>query len=323
MKKHHLITGGAGFIGSHLVETLLDTGHTVTVVDDLSTGRLENIEHLLARSELTFVQHTVEDWDGLGAAIAAADTVVHLAATVGVELVVQDPVRTIETNVHATERLCKLMAENGGGRMLLASTSEVYGRSAAVRFRETDDLLIGPPTHHRWTYAASKALDEYLLMAYYKEKKMQPTICRLFNTVGPRQTGRYGMVLPRFVEAALAGKSLSVYGDGTQVRCFCHVRDVVRALVGLLAEESAVGGIFNIGSESPISIAALAETVTHLLDSESTIETIPYDQAYEPGFEDMMRRVPDTTRIRELIGWNAEISLEQTIVEVADSLRQG
>ncbi len=207
--------------------------------------------------------------------------------------------------------------------MLLASTSEVYGRSAAVRFRETDDLLIGPPTHHRWTYAASKALDEYLLMAYYKEKKMQPTICRLFNTVGPRQTGRYGMVLPRFVEAALAGKSLSVYGDGTQVRCFCHVRDVVRALVGLLAEESAVGGIFNIGSESPISIAALAETVTHLLDSESTIETIPYDQAYEPGFEDMMRRVPDTTRIRELIGWNAEISLEQTIVEVADSLRQG
>jgi UDP-glucose 4-epimerase len=323
MKKHYLITGGAGFIGSHLVETLLDSGHTVTVVDDLSTGCQENIEHLLGRSELTFVHDTVESWDGLGAAIAAADTVVHLAATVGVELVVQDPVRTIETNVHATERLCKLMAENGGGRMLLASTSEVYGRSAAVRFRETDDLLIGPPTHHRWTYAASKALDEYLLMAYYKEKKMQPTICRLFNTVGPRQTGRYGMVLPRFVEAALAGKSLSVYGDGTQVRCFCHVRDVVRALVGLLAEESAVGGIFNIGSESPISIAALAETVTHLLDSESTIETIPYDQAYEPGFEDMMRRVPDTTRIRELIGWNAEISLEQTIVEVADSLRQG
>lgn len=318
MNKHFLITGGAGFIGSHLTDTVLEQGHYVTILDDLSTGSLDNIAHRRQHPRMNFVQDSVEDWTGLAGAVKTADVVVHLAAAVGVELVVRDPVRTIETNIHATERLCKLMAETGGGRLLLASTSEVYGRSEAVRFRETDDLLIGPPTHHRWAYAASKALDEYLLMAHYKEKHLEPVVCRLFNTVGPRQTGRYGMVLPRFVDAALSGKPLAVYGDGTQVRCFCHVRDVVRALFKLSTTDAAVGGIFNIGSESPIAIAALAETVVQLLDSPSKIEIIPYDQAYEPGFEDMMRRVPDTTRIRELIGWSAETSLEQTIREVAE-----
>ncbi len=316
---HYLITGGAGFIGSHLADALLGQGHQVTALDDLSTGRLENLATARCCERFRFVQGSIDDASLVDACLAGVDRVFHLAAAVGVELVVQDPVRTIHTNVHGSESVFQA-ASRHGVRLLLASTSEVYGRAVNDRFHEADDLVIGPPTHYRWAYAASKALDEFLAFAYHKEGKLEPVVVRLFNTVGPRQTGRYGMVLPRFVASALRGEPLRVYGDGGQTRCFCHVADTIRALMGLLERPQAVGRIFNVGTQNSISILDLARAVIAQLGSRSEIVFVPYDEAYGPGFEDMRRRLPDIGAVHGLTGWTPCKSLADIIAEVAAHL---
>ena len=312
---HYLITGGAGFIGSHLTEALLDAGHEVSVIDNLSTGKLENLAAVRRHHHFHFIEGDIEDSPDLERLIAKADTVFHLAAAVGVDLVVKDPVRTIETNVHGTENVFA-HAGRHNTHVVLASTSEVYGRANSALFSETDDLVIGPPTHFRWSYAASKALDEFLALAYHKEGKLKPVIVRLFNTVGPRQTGKYGMVLPRFVQQALRLEPLTVYGDGNQSRCFCHVADTVRALVALERTQAAVGHIFNIGSQESVTINELAQLVLAETDSESGIRHIPYEKAYEPGFEDMHRRMPAIDKIKDYTGWVPETPLVEIIQDV-------
>lgn len=312
---HYLITGGAGFIGSHLTEALLAAGHEVTVIDNLSTGSTENLATVQEHRRLHFVKGDIENCPELESLIAAADTVFHLAAAVGVNLVVKDPVHTIETNVHGTEEVFA-HAGRHNTHVVLASTSEVYGRAERPQFKETDDLLIGPPTHFRWSYAASKALDEFLALAYHKEKRLNPVIVRLFNTVGPRQTGKYGMVLPRFVQQALSNEPLTIYGDGNQTRCFCHVKDTVRALIALDRTNTAVGQIFNIGSQESVSINELAELVLAETESESGLRHIPYEKAYEPGFEDMHRRMPALDKIREYTDWYPEVPLAEIIKDV-------
>lgn len=317
----YLITGGAGFIGSHLADTLVASGHEVAVIDNLSTGSLDNLCNVLGHSRFRFEEGDVVESVDLGGLVAWADTVFHLAAAVGVDLVVKDPVRTIETNVHGTENVFHYACLSKT-RVILASTSEVYGRATRQRFCETDDLLIGPPTHYRWSYAASKALDEFLALSYYKEGKLDPVIVRLFNTVGPRQTGRYGMVLPRFVDSALRDEPLRVFGDGTQTRCFCHVQDTVRALIALEQETAASGEIINIGTQEAISINDLAKRVIELCGSASPIEHIPYEQAYEPGFEDMQRRMPDISKIQRLTRWCPKRTLHEIILEVRSYLEQ-
>jgi len=317
----YLVTGGAGFIGSHLTEALLDGGHEVAVIADLSTGRTENLAAVVAHPRFRFILGSVETSHDMGALMSWADTVYHLAAAVGVDLVVKHPVRTIETNVHGTENVFRYAAQMRT-KVILTSTSEVYGKAAASVFAESDDLLIGPPTHYRWAYAASKALDEFLALAYHKEKRLNAVVVRLFNTVGPRQVGRYGMVLPRFVAQALAGAPLRVFGDGEQTRCFCHVRDTVRALIALDEPHEAEGGIFNVGTTTPISINDLAARVIALCSSASEIVHVPYSEAYAPGFEDMRRRVPDTRKLTELTGWQPERTLDEIIVEVRDHLER-
>ncbi len=317
-RKHfvkYLITGGAGFIGSHLAEQLLTRGHEVAVVDDLSTGNMGNLENVIEHPRFRFLHGSVEDESDIGALIAWSDTVFHLAAAVGVELVVKQPVHTIETNVHGTENVLHY-ADVCGSKVIVASTSEVYGRSDKDVFAETDDLLIGPPTHSRWSYAVSKALDEFLALSYYKEKKLPTIVVRFFNTVGPRQTGQYGMVLPRFVNAAVRGLPLTVFGDGEQSRCFCHVDDTVAALLALDEQPEALGQVFNIGSRESITINELARQVLDVTGGTSEIRHIPYDEAYESGFEDMRRRVPCTQKIRTLTGWEPRKDLAQIIVEV-------
>lgn len=315
-----LVTGGAGFIGSHLTDALLKRGDQVCVIDDLSTGSMENVTRFSDRAAYRFIRGSIIDAPELDELVADADCVIHLAAAVGVELVVHDPVRTILTNVSGSERVLTLAAQ-GRKRCILASTSEVYGKSMKPQFAETDDLLIGAPTHSRWSYACSKLLDEFLLMAYCRDQGLRGTVVRFFNTVGPRQTGRYGMVIPRFVSAALKGEDLKVYGSGEQTRCFCHVADVVRALLLLADEERAVGEIFNIGSSHIITIRELAQEIIRELNSTSGIEMIPYEKAYTNGFEDMLHRAPDCTKIKELCAWQAEIPLKQIIHDVADSMK--
>jgi UDP-glucose 4-epimerase len=315
-----LITGGAGFIGSHLSEALLAAGHEVSVLDDLSTGSRDNIAHLEPHPRFRCTIGSVTDEPVLAGLVERCDAVVHLAAAVGVKLIVEAPVRTIETNVRGTEVVLR-HASAHGRLVLLASTSEVYGKSTAVPFREDADLVLGPTHKHRWAYACSKAIDEFLALAYGKERGLPVVIVRLFNTVGPRQSGRYGMVIPTFVRQALANEPITVFGDGTQSRSFTHVADVVRALVRLLDEPRAVGQVLNIGNSREITIRALAERVRELAGSRSPIVTIPYDEAYEAGFEDMPRRVPDLTRIRALVGYEPARSLDDVLREVIEHIR--
>jgi UDP-glucose 4-epimerase len=315
-----LITGGAGFIGSHLSEALLDQGHEVQILDNLSTGSIDNIAHLKGRPGFEYFIDTVTNEPLLAELIDRSDVVFHFAAAVGVKLIVEQPVYTIETNVHGTEVVLK-HANKKKKLVVIASTSEVYGKSEDVPFREDSDLVLGPTPKHRWAYACSKAIDEFLALAYWKERKLPVIIVRFFNTVGPRQSGQYGMVIPNFVRQALAGEPITVFGDGTQSRSFTHVADVVGALVKLVAEPKAIGQVINIGCSEEVSINALAERVRRLTGSTSTIRRIPYDEAYESGFEDMPRRVPDLTKISAMIGYQTAFSLEDILADVIEYFR--
>ena len=312
MPKHVIVTGGAGFIGSHLVERLLSDGQRVVVIDDFSTGSRENLRAVAAHERLRIVASQVSACRELPELVGQAESVYHLAAAVGVELVLASPLRSMQTNLHETEAILEA-ASRGGVPVLLTSSSEVYGKSDKPAFAETDDLIIGPPHLARWSYACSKLMDEFLALAYARERSLPVVIARLFNTVGPRQTGRYGMVLPRFIEAARAGKPLQVYGDGKQTRCFCSVFDTVEALVRLQNCPAARGQIFNVGSEEEIEIRELAERVIEVLDSKSAIEFVPYDLAYTEGFEDMQRRRPVVNRLLGTVGNIAGTSLENII----------
>jgi UDP-glucose 4-epimerase len=303
-----LITGGAGFIGSHLADAYLQRGDEVLVIDDLSTGTIDNIQHLKSNPRFHYTIDSVHNQPVTAELVDQSDIVIHLAAAVGVKLIVESPVRTIETNVHGTEVVLAL-ANKKQKRVMIASTSEVYGLSTDVPFREDGNLVMGATTKGRWSYACSKAIDEFLALAYWREKKLPTTIVRLFNTVGPRQTGRYGMVIPTFVKQALAGRPITVYGDGKQTRCFGYVGDVVGALIKLMDHADSVGQVFNIGSTEEISILKLAEKVKELTESDSDIVFVPYDEAYEEGFEDMPRRVPDTSKINELVGFKPQMTL--------------
>ncbi|MDZ4718965.1 MAG: GDP-mannose 4,6-dehydratase [Roseiflexaceae bacterium] len=315
MARSFLITGGAGFIGSHLAEALLARGDYVSIIDDLSTGAIANIRHLKEHPRFRYTLDTIMTEAVLAELIDEADTVVHLAAAVGVQLIVQSPVRTIETNVAGTEVVLKWAAKKGK-KVLIASTSEVYGKSTQIPFQEDADLVLGPSYMGRWSYACSKLLDEFLALAYHRERDLPVIVVRFFNTVGPRQTGRYGMVIPRFVRAALRGEPLQVYGDGQQSRCFTYVGDVVTALTGLLDHPDAVGQIFNIGNPEEVSIRTLAERVLALTGSSSPIVSIPYDQAYEAGFEDMRRRVPSIEKISAFIGYQPTLNLDAILEQV-------
>jgi UDP-glucose 4-epimerase len=312
-----LITGGAGFIGSHLADAYLNRGDEVFVIDDLSTGTFENIQHLKTNPRFHYTIDSVHNQPVTAELVDQCDVVFHLAAAVGVKLIVESPVRTIETNVRGTEVLLAI-ANKKKKKVLVASTSEVYGLSTEVPFREDGNLVMGATTKGRWSYACSKAIDEFLALAYWRERKLPTIIVRLFNTVGPRQTGQYGMVIPTFVKQALAGRPITVYGDGEQQRCFGYVGDVVGALIKLMDRPEAVGQVFNIGSNQEITIVDLAKRIKELTKSDSEIVFVPYDEAYEEGFEDMPRRIPDITKIKELVGFRPEMSLDgilQSVIE--------
>jgi len=316
-----LITGGAGFIGSHLAERLLDRGDRVVLLDNLSTGSVENIRHLKSSPHLEYHLDNIENRQLLAELVDDADVVVHLAAAVGVKLIVESPVRTIETNVNGMQMVLEAACKKKK-LVLTASTSEVYGKSTNIPFREDADLVLGPTTKGRWSYAASKALDEFLALSYWKEKKLPVIVARLFNTVGPRQTGRYGMVLPNFVKSALENSPITIYGTGKQCRCFCAVRDTIEGLLRLMHTPRAIGEVVNVGNTEEISIKDLAYRVKERTASSSPIEYVPYDQAYEPGFEDMMRRVPCVEKLEALTGFRPRISLDEIIDRVAVHFQQ-
>ena len=312
-----LITGGAGFIGSHLSDAYLQRGDEVFVIDDLSTGSIENIRHLKDHPRFNYTIDNVNNQPLTAELVDQCDVVFHLAAAVGVKLIVESPVRTIETNVHSTEVVLSL-ANKKKKKVLIASTSEVYGLSNAVPFREDGNLVMGATTKGRWSYACSKAIDEFLALAYWREKKLPTVVVRLFNTVGPRQTGQYGMVIPTFVKQALAGRSITVYGDGKQSRCFCYVGDVIGALMKLMDNSKAVGEVFNVGSNQEITILDLARRVKEVANSDSEIVFVPYDEAYEEGFEDMPRRIPDISKVNDLVGFKPEMKLDGILKSVID-----
>ncbi|HEU5102643.1 MAG TPA: NAD-dependent epimerase/dehydratase family protein [Roseiflexaceae bacterium] len=312
-----LITGGAGFIGSHLADELIARGHRVLAIDNLSTGSLHNIAHLLHHPLFHFARASIIDATVMDRLASDVDVIIHLAAAVGVQLIIEHPVHTIETNIMGTEAVLK-SALRYRCRVLLASTSEVYGKGSRIPFSEQDDVLLGATGVSRWAYAASKMVDEFLGLAYYREYGLEVVPFRLFNTVGPRQTGRYGMVVPRLVRQAMRGEPITVYGSGTQSRCFCDVRDAIRAIIGLAQHPAAPGQVYNIGNREEVSIFELAEQIKRFTGSDSPIVTVPYREAYAPGFEDMQRRVPDTARIQALLGWQPTRTLDhilETVVE--------
>jgi nucleoside-diphosphate-sugar epimerase len=315
-----LITGGAGFIGSHLAEALLKAGHEVDIIDNLSTGSIRNISHLKTQPKFKYVIDTLTNEPVLAELIDRNDVIFHFAAAVGVKLIVEQPVHTIETNVHGTEVVLK-HANKKKKLVFIASTSEVYGKNLDVPFREDADLVMGATVKHRWAYACSKAIDEFLALAYWKERGLPVVVVRFFNTVGPKQTGQYGMVLPNFAQQALAGEPITVFGDGTQSRSFTYVSDVVECLLKLMKEKKAIGEVFNIGNREEVTILRLAEMVKAQAGSRSEIVFIPYDKAYEAGFEDMPRRVPDLTKIHKLVGYEPTVQLNETINKVLEYFR--
>ena len=317
----YLITGGAGFIGSHLSEELLRRGHQVYVVDDLSTGSIDNIRHLKTHDRFHYTIDSCSNQHLMAELVDGCDKIYHLAAAVGVKLIVESPVRTIETNIRLTEIMLNL-ANKKKRPIFVASTSEVYGKSEQFPFNEDADTVMGATTKGRWSYACSKAIDEFLAIAYWKEKRLPTVVARLFNTVGPRQTGQYGMVVPNFVRQALAGEPITVFGDGKQSRCFTHVSDVVRALIGLMDHEAAYGNVYNIGNNVEISMNDLAKQVREMCASKSEIVLVPYEKAYEHGFEDMPRRVPDLSKIKKAISWQPTIPLTQILTDVIDHQRR-
>jgi UDP-glucose 4-epimerase len=317
----YLITGGAGFIGSHLSEELLRRGHEVFVVDDLSTGSINNIRHLKTHDRFHYTIDSCSNQHLMAELVDGCDKIYHLAAAVGVKLIVESPVRTIETNIRLTEIMLSL-ANKKKRPIFVASTSEVYGKSEQFPFKEDADTVMGATTKGRWSYACSKAIDEFLAIAYWKEKKLPTVVARLFNTVGPRQTGQYGMVVPNFVRQALSGQPITVFGDGKQSRCFTHVADVVRAFIALMDHEPAYGNVFNIGNNVEISIGDLAKQVREMCKSKSEIVLVPYEKAYEEGFEDMPRRVPDLGKIASAIGWRPTIELPQILTDVIEHERR-
>ena len=316
-----LITGGAGFIGSHLAEALLNAGHDVDVIDNLSTGSIRNIGHLKPNPRFKYAIDTLTNEPLLAELVDRNDVIFHFAAAVGVKLIVEEPVHTIETNVHGTEVVLK-HANKKKKKVVIASTSEVYGKSTDVPFREDADLVMGATVKHRWAYACSKAIDEFLALAYYKERGLPVIIVRFFNTVGPRQTGQYGMVLPSFVRQALASEPITVFGDGTQSRSFTYVGDVVECLLKLVSEPRAIGQVFNIGNMEEVTILRLAEIVKERTGSSSTIEFVPYDKAYEAGFEDMPRRVPHLGKVQNLVGYEPKVQLNEIITKVIEYFRE-
>ncbi len=317
---HYLITGGAGFIGSHLAERLLQDGHFVSVIDDLSTGSIRNLASFRNHQRFRCVIETIMNKPALAELVDRADVIVHLAAAVGVRLIIDSPVRTIETNIKGTEHVLEC-ANKGKKKVILSSTSEVYGKAEKVPYSEEDDLVLGSTLKSRWSYACSKAIDEFLGLAYWKEKGLPVSVVRLFNTVGPRQTGQYGMVIPTFIKQALLGHPITVFGDGEQSRCFCHVSDVVSVLIRLSDRTDVAGQIYNVGSDEEITMNRLAGLVKNLTGSASSIEHIPYDEAYEEGFEDMRRRIPDTSRIRRLLGCEPTYKIEDILKDVIEYQR--
>ena len=315
-----LITGGAGFIGSHLADCLLARGDHVVLLDDLSTGRLSNIEHLDSRSDVEFVLGSILDAELVDHVVSRVDTVFHLAAAVGVNLIVEKPLESLITNIRGTETVVEKV-HKFGKRILVMSTSEIYGKNTSDSLSEEDDRILGSPLKSRWSYSEAKAIDEILAYTYWREKGLETVIVRLFNTVGPRQTGSYGMVLPRFVGQALRGQPITIYGNGMQTRCFCHVSDVVAGLVALSEHPEAFGKVFNLGGTEEISIGDLAERIIELVGSDSQLEYVPYDDAYEEGFEDMERRVPITNLAKQLVGFESSIDLDEIIRSVIEDLR--
>ena len=321
MNRTMLITGGAGFVGSFLAEELLNRGRKVTAIDNLSTGKLENINHLKDNKDFQFIIGDIMDEPLMERLIVECDRVFHLAAAVGVKLIIERPVETIETNVMGTELIYKL-ANKHKKKVIIASTSEVYGKNDQIPFKESDDSVYGPTVKSRWSYACSKAIDEFLGLAYFHEKKLPIVIVRLFNTIGPRQTGRYGMVVPTFVQQALLGHPITVFGDGKQTRCFANVKDVVWAMAELSEKQDAVGQVFNVGTRELISIRELAEKTKALCQSASDIQFIPYDEAYETGFEDMNQRMPDISKVGDFIGYKPKYNLDITVREIIEYFKQ-
>lgn len=316
-----LITGGAGFIGSHLAEKLLEQNNEVFIIDNLSTGSLDNIKHLMGNPRFHVTIETIQNEVVMDRLMSICDQVYHLAAAVGVELIVKNPVEVIETNINGTGMVLKL-ANRYMRRVLITSTSEIYGKNEKVPFSEEDDRILGPTTKSRWCYSTSKAIDEYLALAYYKEKNVETVVVRLFNTVGPRQTGQYGMVMPRLIEQAIKNMDITVYGDGSQIRCFTYVDDSVNALVGIMNSSKATGQIFNIGNDDPITILELAHKIKSAAGSSSKIVVIPYDTAYEKGFEDMQIRIPDISKIKEYIGFEPNMRINSIIESVVSSMKK-